>query len=186
MIERTDTLHRISGLPVSTYELGGVNYFVFGPPERPIKTVCTYRKARVFAEGVAAGRSQEKPTRLKYQDIVYRACNLLDTRTFPCPDCGIEDIVPRIEALLKRRVTPIDQLAKLEQVEPAAVPLEWWEGFRKATGLLAERKPEPPPEPEPKPEPDEPEPEPFKETWTFGLALVIGTILGLLALRWIP
>jgi len=55
---RRETLARISGLPVSCYIRHGVRVFVFGRPEQPVKTVCTYRKARVFAEGVAAGRSQ--------------------------------------------------------------------------------------------------------------------------------
>ncbi len=56
---RRDTLARISGLPVTCYIKHGVRAFVFGVPN--VKTVCTYRKARAFAEGVAIGRSQEKP-----------------------------------------------------------------------------------------------------------------------------
>lgn len=104
-IIRCQTLTQISRLPVSCYERNGERCFVFGPPNQPIKTVCTYRKARVFAEGVAAGRAPEKVTRLKYQNIVYQLCNLLDKRVFPCPDCTIDQVVPRVEELLKRRIT---------------------------------------------------------------------------------
>lgn len=57
MQDRIDTLKAITGLPVSHYTERGVNYFVFGHEYNPIKTVCTYRKAKVFAEGFAAGRS---------------------------------------------------------------------------------------------------------------------------------
>lgn len=53
---RVKTLEAISKLPVSGYNHAGVHHFVFGPREKPFKTVCTYRKARVFAEGVALGR----------------------------------------------------------------------------------------------------------------------------------
>jgi hypothetical protein len=59
LVDRLETLTRISGLSVSVYQRGGVNYFVFGPTNRPLKTVCTYPKAKLFAEGVAAGRSYE-------------------------------------------------------------------------------------------------------------------------------
>lgn len=104
MKDRINTLTRLSGLPVSLHDRQGVHYFTFGPTNKPIKTVCTYRKARAFAEGVAAGRAQEKPIRLKYQDIVYQLCSLLDTRKFPCPDCSVDEVVTRVEALLKRRI----------------------------------------------------------------------------------
>lgn len=57
MNKRLETLKRISGLPVTGYVTKGVKYYVFGPENEPVKTVCTYRKARVFAEGVATGRS---------------------------------------------------------------------------------------------------------------------------------
>ncbi len=49
------TLTRISGLPVRGSRNGKGRYFMFGPKDRTIKTVYTYRKAKVFAEGVAEG-----------------------------------------------------------------------------------------------------------------------------------
>jgi hypothetical protein len=57
MKDRIDHLKAITGLPVDCYKSKGVWYFVFGDLERPVKTVCTYRKARTFAQGFAAGRS---------------------------------------------------------------------------------------------------------------------------------
>jgi hypothetical protein len=59
LVDRLETLTRISGLSVSVYQRDGVNYFVFGPINRPLKTVCTYPKVKLFAEGFAAGRSYE-------------------------------------------------------------------------------------------------------------------------------
>lgn len=59
---RVATLTRISGLTVECYMQSGTRYFVFGPLNQPIKTVCTYRKARTFAEGVAVGRIRTKMT----------------------------------------------------------------------------------------------------------------------------
>jgi hypothetical protein len=56
MQDRVDTLERISGLEVRFYRRLGTNYFVFGGSKHAIKSVCTYRKAKVFAEGVALGR----------------------------------------------------------------------------------------------------------------------------------
>jgi hypothetical protein len=61
---RLETLMRISGVCVSYYMRRGTAYFVFGPKARAWKTVCTYRKARVFAEGVALGR---RLTEARYQ-----------------------------------------------------------------------------------------------------------------------
>jgi len=52
------TLGALSGFHVASYLQEGVAYYVFGPPDRPVKTVCTYRKARAFAQGVAIGRIQ--------------------------------------------------------------------------------------------------------------------------------
>lgn len=57
MNKRLETLKRVSGLLVTGYTIGGAKYYVFGPENRPVKTVCTYRKARVFAEGLAIGRT---------------------------------------------------------------------------------------------------------------------------------
>lgn len=54
--DRVDTLAKLSGLKVSVYTKAGVNYFVFGPSDKPLKTICTYRKSKVFAEGIAIGR----------------------------------------------------------------------------------------------------------------------------------
>jgi hypothetical protein len=59
---RVATLARISGLTVECYMRSGTRYFVFGPKDQPIKTVCTYRKARAFAEGVAISQIR-KPTK---------------------------------------------------------------------------------------------------------------------------
>lgn len=56
MTDKLLVLKRISKLPVTGYVRRGVRYFVFGPKDRIIKSVCTYRKARIFAEGVAIGR----------------------------------------------------------------------------------------------------------------------------------
>ncbi len=59
MQERIDHLKALTGLPVACHSArrGSVHYFVFGHESHPIKTVWTYRKAKVFAEGFAAGRS---------------------------------------------------------------------------------------------------------------------------------
>lgn len=57
---RAANLTRVSGLPVRGFRDGKRRYFLFGPPDRTIKTVYTYRKARVFAEGVAIGRIRTK------------------------------------------------------------------------------------------------------------------------------
>lgn len=82
---------------------------------------------------------------------------------------------------LTETARPLDQLAKLEQVEPETIPLAWWEGFRKTSGLLAERK-TPPAAPLAAP-PAAPR---VKEGWTLIAAVVIGVIVGFLTLRWIP
>jgi len=84
---------------------------------------------------------------------------------------------------LAETARPLDQLAKLEQIEPAAVPLAWWEGLRKASGLLAERKTPAAPPATPPAAPPVPR---VKEDWTFVVAVVIGLIIGFLTLRWIP
>jgi hypothetical protein len=60
MQDRIDTLERISGLEVRHHNTTGVNYFMFKVSKGVTKTVCTYRKARVFAEGVATGRELGK------------------------------------------------------------------------------------------------------------------------------
>ncbi len=54
--DRVETLVRITGLEVTRYEQGGVQYFVFGDPSQPLKSVCTYQKAKIFAEGYALGK----------------------------------------------------------------------------------------------------------------------------------
>jgi hypothetical protein len=58
--DRVGKLSDLSGLQVYTYWQRGTNYYVFGPTEQALKTVCTYRKAKVFAEGVATGRELGK------------------------------------------------------------------------------------------------------------------------------
>ncbi len=60
MKDRNTTLARISHLHVTNYLRLGVRYFVFGPKCKPVKSICTYRKAKVFAEGVAIGRELGK------------------------------------------------------------------------------------------------------------------------------
>jgi len=55
----TANLARISGLPVRGKVDGKGRFFMFGPKDRNIKTVYTYRKARAFAQGVAIGRKRE-------------------------------------------------------------------------------------------------------------------------------
>lgn len=89
---------------------------------------------------------------------------------------------------LAETARPLDQLTKLEQVEPAAVPLAWWEGFRKATGLLVERKEPTPPKQEPTPPKQEPKQEPPKpkvEDWTLPASIGVGALIGLLVLKWL-
>ena len=57
--ERIKTLESISGLPVRAEfhaDRGCVHSFIFGLPSKNIKTVFTYRKAKIFAEGVKIGR----------------------------------------------------------------------------------------------------------------------------------
>ncbi len=53
---RCETLSQTTGLRVKSYSKNGVEYFQFGPPDRTIITVATYRKARCFAQGFAAGQ----------------------------------------------------------------------------------------------------------------------------------
>ncbi len=59
--DRIDHLKAITGLPVHCHTMerrsGTVNFFVFGHEHRPIKSVFTYPKAKMFADGFAAGRS---------------------------------------------------------------------------------------------------------------------------------
>ena len=43
-----------------------------------------------------------KKRRIFYQDLVYQACRLLDKTQTPCPDCTIDQVVPRIEELQAR------------------------------------------------------------------------------------
>lgn len=43
-------------------------------------------------------------------------------------------------ANLRENVKPVKELQALERVEPDSIPLEWWNGFAKATGRLSERK----------------------------------------------
>jgi len=50
-----ETLAQLSGLNV--YIQPGTRYFVFDDRGQTVKTVCTYRKAKVFAQGVATGRN---------------------------------------------------------------------------------------------------------------------------------
>lgn len=58
--DRVNTLATLSELEVRFDRRNGINYFVFGPQEKVLKSVCTYRKAKVFAEGVALGRELGK------------------------------------------------------------------------------------------------------------------------------
>jgi hypothetical protein len=57
MRDRLDHLSRVSRLHVRYYSRDGIRYFVFGPLDAPVKSVCTYPKALMFAEGVALGRT---------------------------------------------------------------------------------------------------------------------------------
>lgn len=63
LLKTTETLAsnlaNISGLPVRGGMDGKKRFFMFGPKDRIIKTVYTYRKARAFAQGVAIGRKKE-------------------------------------------------------------------------------------------------------------------------------
>jgi hypothetical protein len=59
---RIDTLQNISGLKVTAQGWSGLWHpgpvaYCFGFPGRILKTVYTYRKAKVFAEGIAIGRA---------------------------------------------------------------------------------------------------------------------------------
>jgi len=65
----TATLVDISGLPVRGFKNSKGRYFMFGPRDRTTKTIYTYRKARVFAEGVAIGRSLRKGESMKPSKI---------------------------------------------------------------------------------------------------------------------
>jgi hypothetical protein len=62
LLDRLVTLKGISGLEVSWYGTQDARYFVFGPKNQPVKTVCTYPKAKMFAEGVAYGRKLNATT----------------------------------------------------------------------------------------------------------------------------
>jgi hypothetical protein len=59
---RSDTLSQISGFQVACYHSGGVRYFVFSFDGQTVKTVCNYRKAKLFAEGVKIGRQLDNST----------------------------------------------------------------------------------------------------------------------------
>ena len=52
---RCQHLAELTGLRVTSYSKNGVQYFQFST----IKIVCTYRKARVFADGFVAGKRYE-------------------------------------------------------------------------------------------------------------------------------
>jgi hypothetical protein len=54
---RCQTLKRIALLPVKGRVEKGVAVYTFGQPHHPLKEVWTYGKAKVFAEGIAIGRS---------------------------------------------------------------------------------------------------------------------------------
>jgi len=60
------TLTHISGLLVRGFRNGKGRFFMFGPKNQTIKTYYTYRKAKAFAEGVAAGRKRQsmKPSKI--------------------------------------------------------------------------------------------------------------------------
>jgi hypothetical protein len=53
---RLETLTRISALKVTFFTDSGEAGFIFWHEGRTLKTVFTYRKAKIFAEGVAIGR----------------------------------------------------------------------------------------------------------------------------------
>ncbi len=56
--DRIKTLEEISGFMVRVYQRHGVNYFVFSTLENyNIKTICTYPKAKLFAEGIRIGQT---------------------------------------------------------------------------------------------------------------------------------
>lgn len=61
----TATLARISGLPVRGFRDGKSRFFLFGSEDRTIKSVHTYRKALIFAQGIAIGRKRESMELLK-------------------------------------------------------------------------------------------------------------------------
>ena len=66
--ERCQTLSQISGLPVRHYlKAPNEHVFVFRRPDNQsdLREVFTYRKAKVFAEGVRAGRTMSPKRRLK-------------------------------------------------------------------------------------------------------------------------
>jgi hypothetical protein len=54
---RCQTLKRISWVPVTGRVEKGVAVYTFGQPQCALKEVWTYGKAKVFAEGIAIGRS---------------------------------------------------------------------------------------------------------------------------------
>ncbi len=53
---RLKTLTRLSNLEVTFFTNSGEAGFIFWYEGRTLKTVFTYRKAKIFAEGVAIGR----------------------------------------------------------------------------------------------------------------------------------
>jgi hypothetical protein len=55
--ENTKYLQYISGLFVTYYIARGITYYIFSDISgRNLKTVCTYKKAKVFAQGIEIGR----------------------------------------------------------------------------------------------------------------------------------
>ncbi len=62
---RIKTLETItgSGIRVVYHTRKGVHYFQFMIDKQTLKTVCTYRKARIFAEGIATGIGLGAPCR---------------------------------------------------------------------------------------------------------------------------
>ena len=54
---RCQTLKRIAGVTVIGRVQRGVAVYAFGLPDQHLKEVWTYGRAKVFAEGIAIGRT---------------------------------------------------------------------------------------------------------------------------------
>lgn len=106
---RVTTLTHLSGLPVSCYTRGEVRYFVFGPPNKPVKTVCTYRKARVFAEGMAVSRNLDAVREFQEPHVMTEAeaaalSGPPNRPTIPVKICPVKTCPPRPRMTLTKTI----------------------------------------------------------------------------------
>ncbi len=80
-----------------------------------------YHPGQQRIEELEAQADKQKRCRIKYQDIVYKACNLLDKTRTPCPDCTIDQVVSRIKDLQTEIGREYARAEKAEAERDAAI-----------------------------------------------------------------